>query len=375
MLISQQLQEAIVSNIVEDVSKTLNNLAKRNNGLWKSEKQARFILQQLKMKVFKDRAAEAWARQHKYKGHAFSHVRVDPRFGRRDPTKIRYIGNVYVVDDGGVVAKGRLKITHPKKGEGFSFHVEWGTVKVEFERKKIPTISVDVDAELRAKVEKNMPDINLIKSIPGWEHKDILVSFVRQLEAGRTLTPPQMGIVQKMAPQGTVSLNKEEWKEAWEKYKKLVGSVVLPALKDFFVDFERSQEKKWKELEGQGQEGKRKMMYMRKPDVEGKKVAFNAAIQRMNSKAEIGSAPGVNASWIDTRVLDILEDAAGRNVWAGVYTNPSVELKQQMERVIKTKKPSKKGLKVVAWVQHVVDRLGNTSRSKMDGIVKKYHAD
>jgi hypothetical protein len=127
---------------------------------------------------------------------------MDRRFGHIDPSKIRYYAYAYVLDGAGVVASARVKLQHPKAGEN-SEPIPVGIEETFFERKEPAQHLYDASAEERAHAEKvkgNSAMIEQIKSLPEYENKDILQSFVQQLEEGKLLSPAQLGVLRKFMP-------------------------------------------------------------------------------------------------------------------------------------------------------------------------------
>jgi len=358
MLISEQLQEALAGPTdISDTFRSLSSLARYNNGLWKSDRQARFLLNRISSPGYRDRSAEAWARRHGYRGHAITNIVSDKRYGRRDVSKVRYYGDVFVVDNGGVVAKGRLKISQAKPKQGqYGHEVDWGGTKVEFERKKIPTIVVDVEKERQAAVRKNEPDIEMIKSIPGWEGKDILVDFIRQLENGRALSPAQKGVVQRMMPEKDIFLGqKEDWKHTWERYKKLITKALVPALCDYHVEREKGFEAQYQQF--RKEKGEKAYWHHRMPDVAGTEAAFR------NYKFGQG--------WYDREAVLVLEQGIGRVNLAAISGSPNHDMERDVGRAIWGKKPSKAALRVIDWLTRVVERFGDATKDQMLALIKK----
>lgn len=87
-LLSEQLHRALLEDIEEDMSRSMNSLIKNNDGLWKSEKQARFLKKQLDLPALKSAKATAWAQKNGYHGKVFSTMSRIEGFGTRTISKI-----------------------------------------------------------------------------------------------------------------------------------------------------------------------------------------------------------------------------------------------------------------------------------------------
>lgn len=192
-----------VSNAATDFQRSLLALVKNNNGHWKSEKQAKFILSKLRQDTSAE--AEAWAAKvgvqpPVYAGMTAAHV---PGTGIRDKSRRRYAGFFLVVDSGGVAAVGKPKFT----ADGSFRHDR--PVETVFRRTKEPTIRVDIEADARQreqqlaeqrkklrpladKLEAKIPpdDPNDLR-----QNNDILRDFVEQLRDGRPLSIKQTAIL------------------------------------------------------------------------------------------------------------------------------------------------------------------------------------
>jgi hypothetical protein len=356
MKISEQLSSALLEfqpHGVGEVLKSLSYLAKRNHGHWKSEKQARFLLNKMDDPLFKDRAAEAWAHRKGLEGHAFGEM-IDLGYGRTDPSKIRYAGVVYVVDGGGIVYKGKVKVVHPKKGQG-SAYLDWGNVKDEFVRRRPPELFVDLKAELRAKVARNQPDIDLIKSIPGWETKDILMDFMRQLERGYALSLKQRAVLQKMMPERNLFLgDKENWKKLLVRFKKGVATKLIPATRQNLED-------KIGKYKGSDVEREDSFSAFRKKGEKGETwgewyadtmAPYDEALKDVRA----WQFPA-EREWVFRRAIWDLFSIYSRGVTPEYGVDSFEEITKQMERAIKAKKPSKKALGVLGFVARAVEGM------------------
>lgn len=198
-----------------DLLKSFNTLAKYNDGLWKSEKQGKFLWSWAdgddSFRGGKD--AVSWARQTGWYDPKDKRQRVlqftflMEQFGRRDPTKVRYYGTYVLVDGTGVLAIAGFKVKHSKQGDESPYlEAIPGTAKTRFvrDRKVVPPINVDPagdEARRQAKqLKENEPIIKAIESIPDWQDQRIFVDFRDRLLAGGTLTPNMMRVVERNVP-------------------------------------------------------------------------------------------------------------------------------------------------------------------------------
>lgn len=207
-----------------DLAKSLYTLAKYSDGHWKSDKQARFLQSRLAHKHSKYVAT--WMQRFGYKGKGFVHISKIPGTGTKDVSKARYAAKLFIWDTGGVSHVIRMKYVHPKKGE-VGFHLDWNDKgKVTWKRSKDPVVHVDVDKENLAKALANAPMIAKLKSIPDWESNNLLMSFLKQLEAGRKLSFKQLNIVNKLLPGEKEDLGQEEWAAQVPRFRKVIASFI-----------------------------------------------------------------------------------------------------------------------------------------------------
>jgi len=323
------------ADVISDVTKSLFSLAKHNKGHWKSEKQARFLLSRMKGPFFKDSSADAWAKKQGHDGRAFTLMQALKGFGKYDPSKVRYSAHVFVVDNGGVVAIGKIKVLHPK-GDEKATTLAWDKVETKFERKVPPSIVVDLASEKKAQVAKNQPDIDLLKSIPGWEGKDILVSFLRQLEKGRTLSSKQRYILQKFLPDETVfSKDKAEWQSGWDQFISAICNKLMPAIL---------------KLTG-GKDGMEKSCTKAAADLKKK---------------------GWTSSWLGSQLLWDVGDVTGyKTPDLIIYGDASEQLYKQVQKGIKAKKPTKKALFAIEFAIRSGQKLNGMSNSAIEKKLQK----
>lgn len=336
-----------------DAAKTFGTLAKFGGGLWKSEKQARFLLNAIDSPQFKDRGAEAWANKHGFEGQAFSVMQRIEGYGARDASKTRYWAQVFVVDKYGVVARGKVKVIHPK-GDERGLSLDWTDVTVDFKRTAKPEIGVDIHAELRAAVEKNKPNIDLIKTIPGWESKDILVDFLRQLEGGRPLSLGQLAVVQKMVPDKELFLGaKGEWKKHFEGYHQL-GMKLLNMSRDTHLAFERGRVPDYEAAIAGG-----KYWGWSVPEPERLEKQYDQAIDGFKRNSVIPH----DVWWIESQMFASMRDLALPSMPA-VTMYGTEEVKKQFEKAMKAAKPTKISLSVVMWLQRLAGKVNDESAIK-----------
>ena len=204
----------------ERYSKTFLSMAKYNDGHWKSEKQARFLLDELDRAV--NARAAAWAEMHGLPGGVIQVAYTEHMKGTGvyDVSRARYWGRVLVIDNGGVVAIGKPKIDH-KTGS-----VNWKhPPELLWKRTKNPPLEVDLKKERAEKTKALKPLRDKIEQIEGFGDNDFLQSLWSRLADGRELTLKQQAALQKYLPEA-VSDFKGEAKEAYDVYKKALSTLV-----------------------------------------------------------------------------------------------------------------------------------------------------
>jgi hypothetical protein len=229
-----------------DLLRSLRTSAKYNDGLWKSEKQGVFLWKWAAGKMIqRTRQAAAWARSTGWydakdqKQLALQFVTVDERFGKRDPTKIRYNGAYALIDGTGVLAIASVKVKHPKAGEDTAPETIPSTAKTTFTRSHdvVPPINVDPagdEARRKAKqLKENEPTIKAIESIPGWEEQKIFRDFHRILMAGGTLSPNMMRVVERNLPTPVMNVGSaEDVQTKMDELDRWVERVFFPPVID-----------------------------------------------------------------------------------------------------------------------------------------------
>jgi hypothetical protein len=233
-----------------DVIKTLQTLIKFNNGVWKSDSQARFIMKEITSDPsastapdIKRWAAAALNRQGIRLNNKTHRIYVGAqsisRYGYKDPSKIRLTGWGFVVDSVGVIVRAKLKVNHKTTGEVFGTML-WNTADYTFDRADDVdsshlsfSISREEKAEkdkLKAGIKAAKPIIAKIKTIPGWENQDIFKDFISQLEGGRLLSDGQLNVVNRSLPKEKIGLDWESWKKALKTVESAMLTKVLPVI-------------------------------------------------------------------------------------------------------------------------------------------------
>ncbi len=316
-------------DVARDFARSFAALTRSNDGHWKSEKQARFLLERLE--GVRDPKVESWAKKHGISGDVITFVASKHLEGSgvRDVSRRRYVGNVFVVDSGGVVAIGKPKFDHVTAQPKWDREVE-----LVWKREKEPTLRVDPAAEKRAKAEKNRPEIEKIRALPAYrEAGSILRDFVRQLEDGRELSIKQKAILQKYTDE--VGDYKGSTREAFHTYKRALGTVI-------------------REM-GQALHEHGHMDGV----LEETEVAAKAA-------EEHGAATERKHGWWIDKAAWVLLEHAKRGIPSAGST--SEDIVEQIEKMLRAKKLSKRGSKFIDAVQTIakrVDSLGEEGLRKL----------
>lgn len=221
---------SIFEDYESDLARSLNTLAKYNDGHWKSEKQAKFL--QSRLKSYHNKPVQDWMRKFGYEGKGFLYVSKIPGSGVKDISRARYAAKLFIWDTGGLSHVIRLKYVHPKKGQSTGFHVDWGNKgKETWKREKEPVVQVDLEKENAIKARANAPMINKIKEIPNWDSNNLLKSFIKQLEAGKTLSFKQLHLLNKLNPSDEKEdLGQQEWMAQVPRFRAVIASFMLSAL-------------------------------------------------------------------------------------------------------------------------------------------------
>lgn len=213
---ARYLSEPRVASHESDMTKSLNSLLKYNGGLFKSPAQARFLHNALRGS--ENDAAKAWGRPYMTSPDAlavgFSFMMEG--FGQKDVGRRRFYGWLYVVDGAGVVAAAKAECDHAT-GKLL------GAKETIFERKG------DAPALYTKPAERPAPTVDTklveeIKAHPDFDNSQLLMSFVQQLEKGRTLSPAQLALLKRNFGMGGVSLGIDTERYA-RLYEKLSGEI------------------------------------------------------------------------------------------------------------------------------------------------------
>ena len=338
--ISEQLQQALTEGIQNDADlmRTLNTLAKQG-GTWKSEKQARFLLDTIDGPRWEaGPPAEKWAKQNRMGGeYLVFAVHSLEGFGRKTASKIRYTARLYALDGGGIVSVAKVPYRHATKASQ-GFHPDWDRAEIVFHRTKKPSIVIDPRGERAAAAKENAPMIAKLKMIPNWEDKRIIVSFIGQLEAGGKLSIKQMGIVNSMLPPDQVERGDvQHWKEQYAKFQDLLTQKVLPAIAKEAIEHEKERIKEWENADEQ------RRWLLSEPDMENVIGYYKKPIQDIKKQ-------GFADSWsiVSAVVYDILETTRAR-----LPEYESEIIHKQMMRALKPK-PTKKSLQYLDFVLRAV---------------------
>ena len=256
MRLTHLLRIAAASNPA-DMAKSLYSIAKNNEGYFKSEKQGMFLLKELagigrfNLPNPEFKMAAQWAKKVGKTDPQTSFAGVlkyrMEGFGVRDISKIRIAVLFYIVDSSGVVVLAKAKVVHPKQNETdlTAYEIIPSSIQSTFTRKDEvePPIVVPYFAKVKQEenrrqkqIQENKTIIDKIKSIPDYEDQAILMSFLQQLEAGHTLSPKQMFVVNKyLDPRQQEDLRLDspvEWKKMLESFLSHIEEQIIPAIKD-----------------------------------------------------------------------------------------------------------------------------------------------
>lgn len=266
MRLTRLLRIAAASNPA-DMAKSLYSIAKNNEGYFKSEKQGMFLLKELagigrfNLPNPEFKMAAQWAKKVGKTDPQTSFAGVlkyrMEGFGVRDISKIRIAVLFYIVDSSGVVVLAKGKVVHPKQNmtDLASYEIIPSSIQSTFTRKDEaePPIVVPYFAKVKQEenrrqkqIQENKTVIDKIKSIPGYDEQEILLSFLQQLEAGHTLSPKQMFVVNKyLDPRQQEDLGLDspaEWKKMLESFLDHIEKQIIPPIKDRLKDTNAEEE-------------------------------------------------------------------------------------------------------------------------------------
>lgn len=243
--VAQRYVTAMGVGLSDDLLKSLNSLAKNNQGLWKSEKQAAYLLRILDTESKTTTPdVTAWVKRQPWYAAGqiiVENIRKLEGYGHRDISKVRYAGQVFVADGAGIVARMKGNVKHPRQDDPSSMFIIPTTLEATFIRDPgiVPLVKFDLQKAkeqeaqaLRQQVVLNQKLIDQIKKIPKWDQQTIFKDFVAILEAGRTLTPGQLQVVKKNLPEAEIDFgDPAEWlRLQQENIQMIEDQIVRPAL-------------------------------------------------------------------------------------------------------------------------------------------------
>ena len=368
MRTSEQLLEALMA---DDAAKSLNSLVKSNKGKWKSKSQAKYLLKKIRDE-YQTAEAVKWARQQGLydKGTVAAEIVSSIKgYGYRDPSKVRYTAQVFVLDGRGVIARAKFKYKHYTKKTGTAGGVVWNTGQVTFQREDSDSEQyVDLekeDAEARRKrnAEKKeaAKQAALIKNIPDWKQQDILVDFMDRLEGGWPLTPNQLAVVQNKLPMKEVFIGKkEDWTQSYNKFKKQVVRVakIFKELDVYNIGLEAQKNDDPFSEFGMGESP---------PDAEKEAKRFDDFITSFQS--------GRSYQWPDSQIFDLVADIVYGSRRQDIRKDAFAfgDIDEYYKKAIKTKRPSKISMRVITYISRAAEKLKSVSDSKIQKMLaEKY---
>jgi hypothetical protein len=314
------------------LSRVLDTLIKKNEGFWESEEQGKEILEEGEGLTNED--AQAWASR-----QAVPYVCCCLYTSSRENAgKVRNRAIVYLLDKGGVVLRGRVKVTgHHPDGQ---VDCDWSHVSIDYRRPegmKAPITVGDPELARGRRVEENKPLVKKLKSIPGWESKDSLVEFLEALEYGHTLSPSQLRVIDRLAPDKFSLSEKEKWEE---NFDTLVGGIIqkmLPIYRELYKehpDFYHEVDAAQRELEHRG--------FVAREHVLGQEIIH--ALERLTGMA----IPSIS-----------------------IYADASEQLRRWHLRALEAAEPSKKCLKIESFIQRAAEKLASVDPEQLRSILER----
>lgn len=341
-----------------DMSKTFKRLAEKHGGGWQSEKQARFIQERILTPGEDNHAvAEAWARKIGIEGTIGTAVTSDllKQFARKDASRRRYAGRIYVVDSGGVVAIGKPKFDangDPRLDR---------PIETIFRRTEEPKIRVDLAAEKRKALEKNKPMIDKINALlppapdpdtASYDELDdyereygILESFRSQLERGGTLSIKQRAILAKYDKTIAGDDHKAEAKEAHEAYT----STMQRAVSKLVDKMRRAKQNEY-------------VRESAEPTIEAMKLVASGGVKNEEAWYQAGLS--------DSRTRDglywlrVLHYSLADELNQPPLGEPG-DMQEQLTKMSSAKKLTRKGASFIALAQ----RIGRMTDAQLDAVV------
>lgn len=369
-----------------DLLRSFRTIAKYNDGLWKSEKQGNFLWKWAAGKMIsKTREAENWAKQTGWhdpkdrKQLACQFVTVDDRFGKRDPTKIRYNGAYVLIDGTGVLAIASVKVQHPKAGQELQTAVTIpATAKTTFTRDHnvVPPINVDPAGDearrTAEQVRKNEPIIKAIESIPDWQSQKIFVNFHDILMAGGTLSPNMLRVVERNVPLPVMNVGSAD--DVLKKMQELddwVERNFLPRFTEVMQENDRIA------YERDLQEHERSPNLWKKPEIEDSKARINRAWQEYRAgKIETGNES--SESWVFSGLMRYAEEALKFNLFRHIkgargasafdgYPMFRAQVTKAVPKLKRGKAPSKTA---VVWIRAMLALHDKLTSANPESIMK-----
>ena len=156
----------------DERAKTLNSLIKYNNGVWKSAKQRDFLTSDKGILGGDFEDSRGYGHQRRDYPFLKSHFGVDIKkpqyaiivsgsmnFADYGSKGLRHFGNVFVMDDAGVVAKYKLAYTYGKGNLKGAASLDTKRIKLEWERSgKVDTKELDKASKAMADEKKQRED-------------------------------------------------------------------------------------------------------------------------------------------------------------------------------------------------------------------------
>jgi len=374
MKLSNQLLEAVTGS---DAAKSLNSLIKYSKGEWKSEKQAKYLLRDLKDN-YQTKGAVLWAMHKGLYGKGVVAIQLVTRirgYGQIDPSKVRYLAQVFILDGSGVIARAKFKYKHYKKATEKAGGIDWASGKITFQRKEKPSKAyVDLEKEeeeerkrIEADREKSKQQAALIKTIPDWEDKNILVDFMGQLVKGHPLSLNQMAVVQNMLPEKNILIgNKKEWIRAYSSLKKLVVEKLAKEWKDIDI---YSTKRQAEEYEAASEVERWSMSKPMTPEESAKR--FDNFISKLQSgTTDVGEWPD---SWIFNLLSDVVYGVGSKRQTIYRDADGFGDIEKYYNKAIKAKRPSKVSLRVITYIIKAEEKLRSISVDRIRKLIAKTH--
>lgn len=371
MRLSNSIKQALTEGFKDnaDFMRTLNTIAKQG-GTWKSERQARFILDTVDGSRWEaSPPAEKWAKANRMGGEylVFADQRIQG-FGRSTASKIRLTGRLYALDGGGVVSIAKVPYQHATQSSQ-GFKPDWDRAEIVFRRTKKPSIVIDPRGERAAAAEKNAPMIAKLKMIPNWQDQNIIVSFIGQLEAGKKLSQRQMMIVNDMLPKDQVERgNVAQWKADYQEFRNWLIKKAVPAMHRANYEYELRFEQAFKTatagIDINDFAERMTAWSYRKPDIEGTKARNEKVAKELTQKGYVEYDPDLNKLYYH------LYEKTGRGKYTDA-TDSDEDFHKHIQRAFKSK-PTKKSMMAIDFLNRILDYIRKTP---IDNIIRGAHPE